>query len=312
MLTDAQIRLIATKLPDELFLPDETVENRVQRICELCGNRLPSHVLAAIWAEWLSIHPNLPAHQRIKLAKEILLMIPYHEQAAAIFNALFRAEQTGRDDAPVVFMITSCQKYLPKALALHQSLTRRGATAWITTGNPSQNTVAWTESGCELPISDHYEALALKVAYGIASIVEKYGPCTIVKIDDDCTLLPHFDVEAFRKLAASYAYTGVQCGDPLHDRAWHIGKTSVPMGLYTRRFRGPWARGACYMLNPEAALHITRDVMMFPGEFACETYEDKAIGDALRTHGIVVHDIGRDDAWGIAVDMQDRPNAPLQ
>lgn len=307
MLTDAQIRLITTKLPDDIFLSDETAEKRVQRIYEICGVRLPSHVLATLWAEWLSIHPDLPAHQRVKLAKEILLMIPYHEQATAIFNALFKAEQAAQSDAPVIFMITSCQKYLPKALALRQSLARHGASALIMTGNPSQRDVTWTDAGCVLPISDSYEALPLKVAYGIASIVERYGPCIVVKIDDDCALLPQFDVATFRKLAASHAYTGVRCGDPFHDRAWHIGKTSTPTGLYTRRFRGPWARGACYTLSPEAVLHITRDVMMFPGEFACEAYEDKAIGDALRTHGIVVHDIVSDAAWGITVDMQDRP-----
>lgn len=311
MLDDAQIRLLAKKIPSDIFLSDDTTEVRVQKIYEIFRIRLPSHVLASIWAEWLAINPDLPARQKIRLAKEILKLIPYHDQAKSIFDVLFKSKGQAPSDVPLIFMITSCQKYLPKALALHQSLTKHGARALITTGNPSQPDITWTDTGCVLPISDSYEALPLKVAYGIASIVEKYGPCIVVKIDDDCSLLPNFDVTTFRKLATSHAYTGVRCGDPSHDRAWHIGKTSSPTGLYTRRFRGPWARGACYMLNPEAALHITRDVMMFPGEFACETYEDKAIGDALRTHGIAVHDIRCDEFWGITVDMQDRPTSQL-
>lgn len=284
-----------------------TLSERINLVYSAVGRRLYSHTLAEIWADWFNkFGLALDRSQRIRLVKEILLLSPNNPKAEDLYNSIMRGQEFLAPSDTPVFMVVSCQKYLEQALALRSSLLNRGAVAWVITGSLETAVPVWHEFGCVLPVSDAYEALPLKVAKGIEAIVERYGVCTVVKIDDDCQITDNFSVDHFRKMGAQYDYIGVPCEDPLHDRLWHYGKTSCDAGVYARRFHGAWARGACYLLGAHSASLIAHESVLFPGEFSSEHYEDKAIGDFLRRQGVVLHSLSSQAEWGVAFDCRER------
>ncbi|MDH4051219.1 MAG: hypothetical protein OEU93_06530 [Rubrivivax sp.] len=294
----------------QAFNDAPTLEERIRLANGLAGQRLPSHRLALVWAEWTGQHVGSLGHaQKVRLAKEMLLLSPNHDRAEALCQALAPQRSLVARDRQPVFMIVSCAKYLNGARTLRSQLAGTGALAWIILGEPERSEPDWRDGVVAVPVEDTYERLPLKVAKGVEALIERYGATAIVKIDDDCRLAANFDLRRFQELAAQHDYVGVACGSPMHDRVWHFGKTSQPMGVYARRYRGRWARGACYLLGAHAAGLIAREALLFPGEFSCEYYEDKAVGDVLRAHGIALSAIGHDAEWGIAVDLRDRPFA---
>lgn len=300
------LNTVARGLSPHEFMSCGSFERRLDLVKRLTGRRLYSHHFAAFWAAWLSTHVDALSSEQVRLLmREMLVLSPYQDRAEDMCAALLR----GTDDLPSgtpVFMITSCSKYLPKARMLRASLLERGAVAWIITGDPKLEAPQWHAEGCCLAVADTYEALPLKVAKGVEAIVARYGACPVVKIDDDCQLLAGFEVGLFAELARSHDYVGVACKDPMHDRLWHDGKTSQPVGIYSRRFHGAWARGACYLLAPATAMRVAKEALRFPGEFSCEHYEDKAMGDFLRREGVVLTPLPGDAAWGITFDATER------
>lgn len=299
---------LASGLDAEAFAHARTLEERIDLVYAAVGQRLYSHMLAEVWADWLNGHAaDLDGAQKVRLVKEMLLLSPNHGEAEALCAAILKGREPLQPAGTPVFMVISCEKYLDKALRLRQSLLSQGAVAWIVTGSTEVDAPIWHEHGCVVPVADTYEALPLKVAQGVEAIVERHGACPVVKIDDDCQLTADFSVARFREVAAQHDYVGVPCQDPMHDRLWHHGKTSVPTGVYGRRFHGAWARGACYLLGARAAAMVAREAVMFPGEFAVEHYEDKAMGDFMRRQGVKLQSLPSDAWWGIAVDFQERP-----
>ena len=295
------------------FFAAGTMIERVDMLNRVAKRRLYSHHLAMLWADCLNARNHtLSAPERVRLVKEILLLSPNNEGAQAMADHILQGQEPLANPNEPVFMVVSCRKYLAKAHALLADLRRKGALAWVVLGDPSLKAAQWSEDACTLPVEDSYEHLALKVIMGIEALRERFGSCAVVKIDDDCKLAPNFDLEQFRAFARSQDYVGVAVEQPCHDRLWHHGKTSKPMGVYTRRYRGPWARGACYLLSARAAGLVAREALMYPGEFACEYYEDKAMGDFMRVQGLHLHRLACEAQWGIEVDLNERfdPQAP--
>jgi mannosyltransferase OCH1-like enzyme len=300
-----------TRVSSQAFLAAACLEDRVDLVQAAAGSRLYSHQLAEVWAGVLGqVFKSLSSSQVEVILREMLQLSPNHDRAESLYTALMQPREALPQPDQPVFMIVSCDKYLTKAQALREALSARGALSWIITGNASLQVPEWHEEGCVVAVPDVYEALAAKVAAGVSAIVQRYGPCTVVKIDDDCQPTMAFDASVFQQVAVKNDYVGVPISDPMHDRLWHHGKTSVRMGVYSRRFHGPWARGACYLLSARAAALVAREAVMFPGEFACEYYEDKAIGDFLRRQGVALQGLSSDAVWGISVDLQERPLVP--
>lgn len=306
MTTDSVIDGIAPRIDRGAFLAAETLEARVDLVNRVAGTRLYSHYLALVWAEWLVTQQGLSKEESARVLREMLVLSPNHDQVEGLMQPILGGWESLEPATTPVFMIISCEKYLGKARLLRTRLTERGALAWIVTGDHAAHVPRWHDEGCVVPAADTYEALPLKVAKGVEAMVERYGPCSVVKIDDDCVLTGAFSVKTFAEVGTAHDYAGVPCSDPMHDRLWHHGKTSRPMGVYTRRFHGAWARGACYLLGPLATALIAREVLRFPGEFACEYYEDKAVGDFLRGQGVKLSALSSDAQWGISFDAQER------
>lgn len=301
---------LASGLDAEAFAHARTLEERIDLVYAAVGQRLYSHVLAEVWADWLNGHAaDLDGAQKVRLVKEMLLLSPNHGEAEALCAAILKGREPLQPADTPVFMVISCEKYLDKALRLRQGLLSQGAVAWIVTGSTEVDAPIWHEHGCVVQAPDTYEALSLKVLKGVEAIVERYGACPVIKIDDDCELTANFSVAHFREEAVRHDYVGMACRDPMHDRLWHHGKTSLPVGVYARRFHGPWASGPCYLLSARAAAMVARESVMFPGEFAVEHYEDKAMGDFMRRQGVQLHVLPSYAGWGIAVDFSERPLA---
>jgi mannosyltransferase OCH1-like enzyme len=308
---EALILQTLNRLSKVTFIQAGSFDERVNLVQVAAPMRLYSHLLAEVWAEVLGQSLlSVTREQQEVMLREMILLSPNHDRAEALYQALMQPRERLADPAQPVFMITSCEKYLAKAQSLQQALLTRGAKAWIITGDESLRLPQWHENGCVVPVADTYEALPMKVAAGVAAIVQRHGPCAVVKIDDDCHLLDSFDLTVFQQAAVAYDYVGVPIQDPMHDRLWHHGKTSIPLGAYGKRFHGPWARGACYLLGARASALVAREAVMFPGEFAGEYYEDKAMGDLLRRHGVALHALSSDALWGIGVDITERPATP--
>ena len=266
-----------------------------------------------IWADCIVVWNDLLTEpQRRTLAREMLRLSPNNphadETCAALFSGAERADPAGTP----VFMIVACatEPWLSRAQRLRAQLVERGVTAWILTGDPVLDRPRWHDDGCIVPVSDAYESLPGKVLSGIDAFVERYGPTPIVKLDDDCTVRSSFDPSSLVRLAAECDYAGVPCDDPLHDRLRHVGKTSVALGPYGRRFHGAWAHGGAYLLGSRAVVRLAREWLLFPAEFDGEYYEDKAIGDCLRRQGIALRALPSHEALGVSVDPTERIGTP--
>jgi 2-polyprenyl-3-methyl-5-hydroxy-6-metoxy-1,4-benzoquinol methylase len=298
---------IVARLDHTAFLAAASLDDRIDLVNRAAGRRLESAQAAAVWLQWLS---NLPQQGDVetlrRLVKEVILLAPYAEVSESLFDTLTAGVEDLAPAGTPVFMITSCRKYLDKARQLRASLAERGALAWIISGDQTLAHVRWNDEGCVLPVPDTYEALPSKVLRGVEAMVERYGPCTVVKIDDDCQPDAAFDIEIFKSLCLKHDYIGVGGMTAHHDRLWHHGKTSRRIGVYGRRHHGSWATGGCYVLSARATRLIAKEAMFFPGEFSGEHYEDKAIGDFLRRRGITLHQLAAYGVMGVAVSHQER------
>lgn len=305
---DQLVEALVPLIDHQAFVQARTLDERIDLVLQHVPSRLYSHQLADVWAGLISeVAPGCSQPVMRRLVTEMLQLSPHHERAEDVYQALMQPFDTISSPAEPVFMIASCQRYMDKARSLRADLMSRGAVAWIVTGDDQLPDEQWHDEGCVLPVADTYEALPLKVARGVAAIVRRHGSCSVVKIDDDCLPTAAFRLARFSQLSLQADYVGVPIQDPCHDRTWHHGKTSRPMGAYTRRYLGPWARGACYLLAPRASACIAREVTLYPGEFSCEYYEDKAVGDCLRRHGVNLMPLVSDAEWGITFDMSERP-----
>ena len=306
---EALIAGIPALLDRRAFMDARTIEERIDQANRAAGTRLYSHHLAMLWADCLLMWSDaLDGNAKRSLVREMLLLSPQNESADGMLAVLLAGREPAPRDGAPVFMIVSCRlpAYLDRGRRLRDALLAHGAIAWIVVADEELQHPQWHDEGVIVPASDAYEGLPMKVARGIQAIIERYGPCPIVKIDDDCMPAATFSLDAFVRWSAAHGYVGVPFRDPLHDRLWHHGKTSRPMGVYSRRFLGQWANGPCYLLGARAALLVARESILFPGELSCELYEEKAIGDLLRRQGIALHALPGFDAFGVDADLRER------
>ena len=298
-------------LSPQVFLAPQTLEQRLALAMNALQHRVFSHDAASAWLDWIGVHGREIDGESIELLmREVLLMSPLHPQAEAIYAALMRPSEPLPPGGRVVFMVTSCRKYFPQAQRVQADLRARGASACIVIGDPALRVARWDGDTCTLPVEDTYEALPLKVAAGVNALVQRFGAIAVVKIDDDCGLTAAFTPDRFLQLSRRHDYVGMLAINPHLCRFWHFGKTSRPMGPYSRRHHGAWAGGACYLLGPRAAELVAREYALYPAEIGDEYYEDKAIGDFMRRQGVALHTIRHAD-WGITFDPAERFVAPV-
>lgn len=276
-------------------------EERLAALNELLGKRLSSYAAAEAWLHLLrKTDGQVTPQQMERLLRQFLTLAPEHPKAGPLFDLLMNGPSAGLSQPEIVFMITSCVRYLPQARRVQRDLRARGATATIVIGDPAQPVAVDGPDVATLPVADSYEALPHKVLEGLAFLRRRHGPgVSIVKVDDDMQFSDALDPAALAAAARARDYLGVPISHHGCDRCWHLGKTSVPTPVFSRRHHGPFAYGPMYALGPRAVEHLVREWVFYPGEFAGHVYEDRAIGDTLRRGGIDVSPMSLEEMGGV-------------
>lgn len=281
--------------------------DRLTAINRLAQRRLSSQAAAEAWLHLLGKTEGLvtPA-QMESLLRQFLMLAPEHPKAGAFFDLLMNAPSAGTPQPEIVFMVTSCQRYLSRAEAVQRELTARGAVATIVVGDPSLQVAVDDGAVVRLPVADGYEALPGKVLEGLAFLRRRHGPATcLVKLDDDLRFSARLDPAALAAAARQRDYVGHPIGPLDCDRCWHLGKTSSPTPVYTRRSEAHFAKGAMYALGPRAIESLVREWIFHPGEFAGFLYEDRATGAMLQRAGIVVSPVSLAE-MGVIFEHEER------
>ena len=287
-----------------------SLEQRLAQINVMSKKRLPTIAAAEIWLHLLGKATEaLGAEQTELMLRQFCMLAPEHGKAGMIYDLLMNARRAA-PQPELVFMITSCKRYLPQATRVLGDLQARGAHACIVIGDPSLTVARQDGDLVTLPVSDTYEDLTSKVLEGLTYLRRRHGATSIVKIDDDIVLNENFDLDALAHAARIYEYAGEVIGHHVCDRFWHYNKTSVPTPIFKRRQHGRFALGAMYLLGPRAVEHLVREWVFYPGEFSGHIYEDRAVGDSLRKANIEVSSIAIDRMGGV-VDRNDRFIAPI-
>ncbi len=287
METTVSIRALS---PREFFAPLR-LEDRFAVATKVAKRRITSNEAAYAWLDWLTAYAGDISPEQVELLlREALLLSPNQPIAQQIYGGLMRPAQA-MPKGSLVFMVTSCKKYLAAANSLRASLESHGQIVCIVVGDAALSVKQWHDNICILPVGDEYEYLPLKVGLGINAIVQRFGLVSVVKMDDDCRLSPTFSPELLIQLARNYDYVGELASNENMCRFWHHGKTSKPLGAYGRRNNGEWARGGWYLLSQRAASLVAHEICHFPSEFGDEYYEDKAMGDFLRRQQISLYPV---------------------
>ena len=288
-----------------------SLEERLEVINTMAKKRLPSQLAAEVWLRMMKITVALATPAELELQmRQFIMLAPEHAKASMLYDLLMNGQAPGASRPELVFMITSCARYMPHAQRVLADLQARGAHACIVIGDPSRAVASQDGALVTLPVSDSYEALTVKVLEGLTFLRRRHGAIGIVKIDDDMRLNDRFDPAALAAIARTMDYAGHPMDGHAPDRCWHLGKTSAPTPIFTRRHRGRFAYGPMYVLGSRAIEHLVREWVFFPGEFAGEIYEDHAVGDALRRAGIDMKPIGIAEMGGIVNEAERYVAAP--
>lgn len=288
-----------------------SLEDRITAINVLSKRRLSSYLAAEVWLHLLAkATGQLTPGQMELLLRQFVMLSPDHPKASVMFDLLMNAQPASAQSPELIFMITSCERYMPQARRVLEDLQSRGAEAIIVIGDPTLSAAVQEGPIVRLPVSDTYEALTSKVLEGLTFVRRTHGPISIVKIDDDMRLRDDLDPVALTHTARTYDYVGDAIGNHNCDRCWHFGKASTQTPIFTRRQQGWFAHGAMYLLGPRAVDVLVREWVFYPGEFAGHTYEDRAVGDVLRRSGIELQPLGIAAMGGI-VDHAERFVAPF-
>jgi len=290
--------------------PATSFHARLTALNQLAGRRMKSAEAAQAWLhlmEAAAVRQLLSPPQTELLTRQFLMLAPDHAQSELLFSALVnRPEPAPAPPHGLVFMITSCARYIDAARRQFDALTRRDMAALIVIGEPALAVPEFEadRSLVRLPVEDTYEALTSKVLEGLTFLRRRYGGSTsIAKIDDDTQLLPAFNGQVLAGMARSHHYVGNAWR--ASDRCFHLGKTAHPIPIYARRSPALFAGGPMYLLGPRAVEHLVREWVFYPGEFEGLLYEDRAIGEGLRRAGIEPHQQSF-AGMGIAPKIDDR------
>lgn len=293
----------------DAFVAASTLDARVALLSQAAGRRLTSAECVSLWIDILQrLSGRLEPLELRRLTRQLIALAPYQPIASSLYEATLRGVPQPLPEGSVVAMVVSCEPYLNKAIALHHALEQAGQRAYVVTADARRPGPTLEGGRFVVETADTYEALVDKVLLGIDAIVGRHGAVAIAKIDDDCALGPGFDPAALTALAARAQYAGHPVGAQECDRCWHVGKTSREVPVYGKRVHGAWAMGGAYLLGAESVRAIHREHAFFPGEFAGEIYEDKAIGDFLRRRGVLLEN-APPHSLGIMVDFSERTTA---
>lgn len=271
--------------------------DRLTAINGLAQRRLNSQGAAEVWLHLLGRADGVAdAAQTQSLVRQFLQLAPEHPKAGALFEALMNSPSAGRPQPEIVFMVTSCHRYLDRAEQVWRELQARGAHAVIVVGDPSLVVPVAEGPLVRLPAPDGYESLPSKVYEGLTFLRRQHGPqVCLVKMDDDLHFNARFDPAALARAARERDYVGHPIGPLDCDRCWHLGKTATPVPIYGKRSQAYFAKGAMYALGPRAIEHLVREWLFYPGEFEGYIYEDRATGAMLQRAGIIVAPAGLDE-----------------
>jgi hypothetical protein len=139
-----------------------------------------------------------------------------------------------------------------------------------------------------LNCGDRYEDLPMKTFALVEFLCRRVEFEHLLKCDDDTYLFPR----AIGGLdLSSVDYGGEVHGTQGVDRWWHSTRTDGPVARtpYQGPWLGPWAGGGAYILSRAAATTLVR---YGAATFARELFEDKAVGDLMRAHGVKLVDLG--------------------
>ena len=91
-------------------------EERLNGINTLSRKRLPSHMAAEVWLHLMNKTAGqvTPAQLELML-RQFIMLAPEHGKASVMYDLLMNGRSAGQDDASIVFMITSCARYLAQA-----------------------------------------------------------------------------------------------------------------------------------------------------------------------------------------------------
>ena len=290
---------------------DTSFEARLAGINELSRKRLPSPLAAEVWLHLISKVTDLATSAQMdSLVRQFIQLAPEHAKASVLFHMLMNRQAAAAAAPELVFMITSCERYLGQAERVLADLQARGARACIVTGDPTLAAAAADDAThIRLPVADTYEALCAKVLEGLSFLRQRHGPLSVVKVDDDMRFRRELDLARLVDTARLLQYAGHPIGYHAPDRCWHFGKTSEPKPIFGRRHHGPFAYGPMYLLGPRAVEHLVTEWVFYPGEFSGHLYEDRAVGDTLRKAGIELKPISFAEMGGI-VDESERYAVP--
>jgi hypothetical protein len=264
--------------------------------------RLWSHQLASIWTEVLedlAAKGKRGTRAERQLMQELIALAPDSDAAERAYQAWIGDNDRPSSFAPpaIIYLIVSCHKkrYQAKAIAHCRELSAYLQPIFILVGDENATESVFDAGFLTVPASDNYEGLVWKVLEGLVAVRRKFGQVGVLKIDDDTRFIAPPQREEIAQLIASTQYAGHVIGDKNFDRCWHVGKREhFGDEPYRRRFRGRWAAGPLYYLGPQAVELLVREYLFYRGEFDGEVFgfEDKAIGDALGSHGL--HPTGKD------------------
>lgn len=224
-----------------------TIDERMAMAHEAAGQRLYSRSLACLPYECIAASGgSLCADDVRRLVREMPVLSPNADPVERSFTHLVSAsERAPAHGVPLVLVISRrlC-KYLEPSVARRQALVARGVTVRAVVGDPDPRGGAMDQG--RRPRSHHgrVRGAAMKVDAALESIVMRYGPCAVLKLDDSYSLDRTSRSELLAAISARQQYAGIVAGTPLHDLVWHHGKTAMPVvsTLADTTAQGPAAR----------------------------------------------------------------------
>jgi hypothetical protein len=256
--------------------------------------RRPSSLqLSSAWFSILdrAVELRLSRPEMHTLAEEAIALQPDSRFVDSLFEILLdeRQERCSEATEPVLLII-SCEKYLNKAVPLHQAIFKYHSRTFVVVGDPSAREAVVDGYKLIVPAGDAYEDLPKKVLESLVFARRKWKGSGVFKIDDDSEVIgpPNWEGISHMARAAQFAgYVMTRTEDRPMDRCWHIGKSRHrDMTPYRGRYRGSYAAGASYYLGPIAIDTLVKDYFKYRDEFNIELFEDKAIGSILFQNGI--------------------------
>jgi hypothetical protein len=202
-------------------------------------------------------------------------------------------------------MLISCEKHADRWESYERMLAGTPFPFVILVGNNSKGHNFVVEPAAVLngyvlnmDVSDRYEGLFLKVLSGVCFIQKHWPGHAVLKLDDDMMLknTTRF-VELLEKMQETENYTGNTIIHHSFERHisldWHIGRSYDPSINRTRHrrrcnYQCSYIMGPSYFLSAISVAHVQRYVVeSLASDVESQWYEDQAIGEILRFHGIL-------------------------